>query len=273
MIELSNIDSTNRVADWVELYVIYEDEKLSKSEIASNIRAGGREPSEIEIDSVLAELERREQLYGSTSPFEVGDNVVVPKINWRECPEYVMCLIYSMQGVKDAADGGTKLFERLSSEALRSYLNGETVVLGFPNSAGLREQVRSIASKCNEPLGGREPTSDDKDRGVDVIGWKPFKDRRNNQIVILMQCAAGKHWRAKKQIPLKSWTEFIHWGLSPIPGIAIPQIASLSSWNNIVDEYTFIVDRVRILKSIHDFTFEDSNLSNEILIWCESKLD
>lgn len=273
MIELSNIDSTNRVADWVELYVIYEYETLSKSEIASNIRVGGREPSEIEIDSVLAELERREQLYGSTSPFEVGDNVVVPKINWRECPEYVMCLIYSMQGVKDTADEGTKLFERLSSEALRSYLGGETIVIGFPSSAGLKEQVISIASKCNEPLGGRDPTSDDKDRGVDVVGWKPYKDARNSQVVVLMQCAAGKHWRNKKQIPLKSWKEFIHWGFSPITGIAIPQIASLSNWNNIVDEYGFIVDRVRIFRSIHNYTFEDSDLRNDVLSWCESKLD
>ena len=272
MIELSNIDSTNRVADWVELYVIYEYETLSKSEIASNIRAGGREPSEIEIDSVLAELERREQLYGSTSPFKVEDNVVVPKINWRECPGYTMCLIYSMQGVKDAADGGTKLFERVASEALKSYLKGETVTIGFPASLGLKEQVVQLALKTKESLGRREPLPSDNDRGVDVVGWKPHGDNRNSQVVVLMQCAAGIHWRNKKQIPLTAWTQFIHWGFSPITGIAIPQIASLSNWNNIVDEYGFIIDRIRIFKVLYNITFSDSNLRDEVSKWCESKL-
>lgn len=273
MIELADNGSINRVADWLELYVICESEALSKSEIASRASTGGRDLAESEIDSVLCELEYRANLYGSFSPFEIKDNRIIPKLFWKECPAYTMCLIYSTLGVKDTTDGGPKLFERLSSEALKSYLNGESIVMGFPNELNLKEQVKELSLKSNEPPGGREPLPTDNDRGVDVIGWKPFEDMRNSQLVVLLQCAAGTHWRSKKPIPLKAWTEFIHWGLAPVPGIAIPQIASLSNWNNIVDEYSFVVDRARIARCLHEFVFEDVELRDEITTWCESKLN
>ncbi|MCK5564164.1 MAG: hypothetical protein KAJ07_02870 [Planctomycetes bacterium] len=273
MIELTNTGSINRVADWLELYVICESEALSKSEIASHVSTGGRDLDESEIDSILSELEFRGKLYGSFSPFEIKNNRIEPKVAWKEYPEYTMCLVYSSQGVKDVTDGGTKLFERLSSEALKSYLNGKSIVMGFPNSLNLKEQIIELSQKSNEYLGEREPLSTDNDRGVDVIGWKPFGDMRNNQLIVLLQCAAGTHWRTKKQIPLKSWIEFIRWGLTPVPGIAIPQIASLNNWNNIVDEYNFVFDRARITRCLDKFVFEDAGLSKEITAWCESKLD
>lgn len=259
-------DSIYRLADCVELYVIYTGQHLSRAKLIALMNEDDTDVSK--IDSIFSELTRRTYLYGENRPIELNGNIVKAKIRWDTLPEYTMCLIYSYYGVQDVADGGTKLFERLVSEVLEEYIGGKAITTGHPFSLSIEQQIEFIVKECNELKGGRLPEPHDKDRGVDNIAWKSHNDNRSNQIFILMQCAAGIYWRKKKSIPLRAWTQFIHFGVTPIPGLAIPQVIQQSKWNNILDEYNLVFDRIRIFRLlILRKEMSDKSLRNEILKW------
>ncbi len=294
MISIDNINSGVSLADWIELYILAEFKPLSKSSVITLL--SGNEINEIVdnldgefvedehnsdealanealFDSALTELERRLNLYGNKPPFSIARNRIIPNVYWKDCPEHYMCLLFAYWGAW-SAHCGTKLFERLSNAVLASYLQGKAMTLGFPNPETLSDQIQSIAKELCEEVGGRKPLSSDKDRGVDVIGWKSFNDSRNGQIVVLMQCAAGRTWESKKSIPLPSWSQFIHWNFTTtIQSLSITEIVKQGRWQNRIDDYGIIFDRARIYQSLYNNNYEiDLGLRTEITDWCQEKL-
>ncbi len=275
MIELTDTKSIYTIADWVEFNVIYDDRAFSKSRIFSLLRALDDSIEETTIDSVMSELIRRTELYGKSSPFAVERKSIIPKVRWSDRPELAMCLIFSIRGVmkKRGEDDGTKLFEILSSEAVKAYLNGEAEVIGFPNERKLREQIKDISQRACEKLGERSPCSRDKDKGVDIIAWKSHGDKRSNQIVLLLQCGAGTHFAKKKSISLTAWKEFVQWSAEPVRGIMIPIIPSEEQWIEIRDDYNLIFDRVRIYRALYNSSFSNHQLRKRVLAWCRTALN
>ncbi len=275
MIELPDPTSIERIADWIELSVICQNKILSKARIYSLLNDSGDDTDEAMVDSIVSELIRRGELYGDASPFIVEGKCVKPRMKWKIRPEMAMCLIFSIRGVKKrkGKDDGTKLFERLSSEAARSYLNGEAEVIGFPDKEKLKGQIKNISLKACEETGKRCPSPQDKDKGVDIIAWKPHGDKRPNQIILLLQCAAGINFKQKRSISLLAWNDFINWSVPPIQCIMIPCIPSNDEWIKIRDNYHLIFDRVRIYRAIYKNTFLDKNLRREIFVWCKDNLN
>lgn len=271
MIDLPDTDSVGAIADWIELLVFRSGKTISKTKISSLVRSLSDEVPEDKIDSAIIELERRIQLYGIDSPFIVSKNLVTPKKDWGELPEYAMCLLFSLYGAEKAGEG-TKLFERMCCVALKNYLSGEAITLGFPNEKSLSETIVSLVKDLNEPPGGKEPTVHDKDRGVDVVGWKSHGDKRNSQIVVLLQCAAGLHWRTKKRVPVNSWRQYIHWGVDPIPGIGITKIVESEKWDQDVADYELIFDRARLFKHYYSHLDKDDRLRAQVNKWCDKRI-
>jgi hypothetical protein len=226
------------------------------------------------VDSVIGELERRRNLYGGASPFSVDGERIRPIVKWKDIPELLMCLIFSLEGVKKkkGVDDGTKLFERLSNEAVKLYLGGSAEIIGFPNGKNLIKQIQSISQKTSESIGHRSPKPKDKDKGVDIIAWKPHGDNRPNQIILLLQCGAGINFSEKKPISIPAWRDFMHWSANPIPGIMIPHIVSSEGLNELRDDYNLIFDRVRIYKAVYHKRLSDTTLRSQILNWCKRNL-
>ncbi len=275
MIEFPDSTSIERIADWVELSVICENKAFSKARISSLLNNNGDSTDEATVDSIMGELIKRGALYGDASPFIVEGRRIKPKVKWNDRPEIVMCLIFSIRGVgnKKGENDGTKLFERLSRETARFYLNGEAEIIGFPNKQKLKEQLENISLRTCEETGKRCPLPQDKDKGVDIIAWKPHGDQRPNQIILLLQCAAGINFKQKRSISLLAWSEFINWSVPPIQGIMIPCIPSNDDWIQIRDNYHLIFDRVRIYRAIYRNAFSDRQLRKEILTWCKGNLN
>jgi len=272
MIDLSDTNSIYTMADWVELRVIHGNKPMSKATMTALLQSYVPELREDTVDSVVGELERRCHLYGEASPFSIDGERIRPIIKWKDIPEFLMCLIFSLRGVKKkrGEDDGTKLFERLSNEAVKSYLGGDAEVIGFPNGKNLINQIRSISQRTSESIGHRFPKPKDKDKGVDIIAWKPHGDKRPNQIVLLLQCGAGVNFSQKKPISIKAWKEFIHWSAEPVLGIMIPFIVSSESLTELTDDYNLIFDRVRIYKAVYNKHLSDNTLRKQILNWCKS---
>ena len=272
MIDLPDTNSPCAMADLIEFRVIHEQKPMSKAKMAAVLQSYVPDLQVDTVDSVIGELERRCHLYGKSTPFAIDRDRITPLIKWEKTPELLMCLIFSLNGVrkKRGIDDGTKLFERLSNEVVRSYLGGEAEVIGFPNENGLIKQLQSISKKTGEGIGQRKPRPKDKDKGVDIIAWKPHGDDRPNQIVLLLQSGAGIHSSQKKPISVRAWHEFINWSADPIPGIIIPHIVSIEGFTELRDDYNLIFDRVRICKAVYNKTLSDTSLRKQILTWCKN---
>lgn len=266
---IENPNSVSNVADWVEFYVFAMNDSLSKAELLSYIEdSSGSEPEQAFIDDVWLELERRLILYGTIKPYQLDVREILPLINWQDRPEYLTCIILSIDGNSVEAVKTGKLFERLSSKAVSNYFAGKSIIYGHPS----KQTIRSIATQMCETF-ITEPSAYFKDRGVDIICWKPFNDNRKSQITILIQCAAGFNWDTKLLgIPYDSWTQYIHWGSKPLKGFTAPIVVSEKRYHDTVTDAGIMFDRPRIYQNIH-FDYEnDKDLITDLINWCEPRV-
>ncbi|MCJ8152654.1 hypothetical protein MKJ01_02615 [Chryseobacterium sp. SSA4.19] len=267
---IENPDSIANVADWVEFYIFAVTESISKAELSSYIEdSSGSEPDQSFLDDVWLELERRSFLYGTPSPFILNAREISPSFDWTDSPEHLTCLILSIDGNSVDSVKTGKLFERLSCKAVNNYFSGNSIIYGHPS----KQTIRSIASQMSETFIS-EPNSNFKDRGVDIICWKPFGDNRKSQITALIQCAAGLNWDQKLLgIPYKAWTHYIHWGADPIKGFTAPIIINDKRYSDVVTDAGIMFDRIRIYRNIQYDYPEDGTLISDLIDWCQPKID
>ena len=249
MFDLPDPDSMHTVADWVELEIASGEASMARSKLVS-ITDG----DESFVSGVWRELERRQVRY-TTPIFHVGNDEVT-KTDALVLPEYVACLLYSLYGVSEEHRTDPKLFERMTAEAVKNYIQGEAFIFGWPvmdgQDANIGLRVKAVASQTREKFVER-PAGRYKDRGVDIIAWKPFDDHRNNeyrtsQLVILSQCAAGADWRGKTgQLPYRSWLRYIHWACNPVTSFAVPRVIPDDLWHDISEEAGILFDRIRLV--------------------------
>ena len=275
MIPIPNPDSAFSVADWVELAVATTEQILSKTRISRLIeQQTGVEPEEAFLSDVWRELSVREKLYVQ-QPFKVDSLSVEICADFSAKIPYMTCLLMSLLGVGRTRRKTAKLFERMTAVAVKKYLCGDAVVFGWPVEAGgrssIKDRVRELAGRLNERF-AEPPRAEYKDRGVDVVGWKPFGEPRSNQIVVLLQCAAGQDWRYKTtELPIGSWEQYIRWAHNPITAFAVPCIISDALWHDVSREAGILFDRVRIINLISHETL-DNSLEKELARWVCAEL-
>ena len=226
MLELPDAEDAARVADWVELELSRGEPSFSKSKLASVLRdVGGVDPGEPFISDVWRHLRRRIARH-ATDYFEIqGDLALRCNGVTAGRVEYEVCLFFSLYGASVQTGSKPKLFERMCAEALRRYVGGKVFVFGWPVlpdvETAIAERIRQVASLMGERF-IEAPAARYKDRGVDIIAWKPFSepddsDHRSGQFVVLSQCASGHDWPKKtRELPLPSWKQYIHWATNPM---------------------------------------------------------
>lgn len=266
---IENPGSISDVADWVEFYIFAENNSLSKSELLKFIESSsGNEPEHSFIDDIWLELERRLSLYGAKKPFELNVRDVKPLIEWELSPEYITCIILSIDGNSVESVKTGKLFERLSCKAVSNYFSGYSIIYGHPS----KQTVKKIATDISETF-IIEPSPNFNDRGVDIICWKPFYDNRKSQITALIQCAAGFNWDKKLlSIPYKAWTQYIHWGSDPLKGFTAPIVIDEKKYDDVVTDAGIMFDRPRIYRNIQYEYLHDKELMTDLIEWCKPRI-
>ena len=279
MIELPDPDSMETVADWVELTLSIGDDQISKAEISSAIEGlAGKEPGEAFIASIWRELARRQNLY--TWPyFKVEDYIIEAQFSSEPLTQYVACLLLSLYGVQGSTQVPGKLFERLVRLAMTNYLSGNAVIFGWPfedveaekdKEPAITRKIKKLAYDLGERF-YEAPDARYKDRGVDVIGWIPFKDRRSGQVIVLLQCAAGHNWEDKLPVPIEAWRQYIHWASNPIPAFAVPCVVNERQWHDMSKDKGILFDRVRILNLLPS-DLPEKPLSDELRTWVDKQI-
>jgi hypothetical protein len=258
------------VADWVELSVVYTKSPISKAQLESKINAeSGDETSDAFISSVWDILDRRSFLYGDIPPFIVEGLDVNPNIDWESNPEYLMLLILSLTGNPSNPTATGKLFERVSKEAVKNYMDGDAIVFGHPS----RISIRNIAQTLQEGFKQELPTNYN-DRGVDVIAWKPFNDGRGNQLIAFIQCAGGANWTSKTgDVVMRAWAErYMTFHCTPVRGFTtVVVIDDAERFQEVSFETDLLLDRLRIYRYTVNKQLEN-NLRNEIKMWCDNRI-
>jgi hypothetical protein len=280
MLELPDTNSIPLAADWVELMLSVNGGSISRASIASDIESStGREPGEAEIGDVWSELAYRQSLY-SRCPFSVRDRTVESPPELEQSVEYQACLLLSLYGVRGRSSTPTKLFERLVSEALSTYLSGKAQVFGWPfgpeaypedgEETRISRKVKAITLALNERF-CEAPAGRFKDRGLDIAGWKPFADGRSSQLVVFLQCAAGHNWRDKHSVPIKRWSQYIHWACEPIVAFAVPCVISDNLWHDESTDKGLLFDRIRIANLLPQGV-QDEALKRDLTAWVNREL-
>jgi len=277
MIKIPDTNSINVVADWVELYIATTGNHVSKTKIGSLLeRASGEEPREQLISDIWRELEIRQKRYNPT-PFIIDKLAIEPVENIDSEIAYLACLLIALYGPINSSINIAKLFERLSCLAIKQYLDGEGIVFGWPVEPGeetsIRERIIQVASRLNERY-AEPPRKGYKDRGVDVVAWKPFSELRTSQVVILLQCASGKDWRNKtRDLPLSSWEQYIRWSNNPIKAFSVPCVISDRVWHDVSKEGGILFDRIRITNLIGELELKDKHLAREVATFIKNRLE
>jgi hypothetical protein len=263
----------NRIADWVELFVLSSGNSISKSKIVSVLQKDGVNIEEEDIDSAFIELGRRLQLYGTNAPYAITGNTVAPNFDWKKFPEYTLCLYYSTYGAGNP-DAGTKLFEDITKICIEIFLQANSYMFGFPNNKSFKDQLDEFAIDVKEQR-FQNPSPADKDRGVDVVVYKEFDAIRNNCLLIFIQCAAGKNWNDKKPVSIASYGRFLHINRkTAISSLALTQIVDIDDWLNACDDYGLIIDRARLYRIYsNNRKAIPKTLTSQVLNWCKAKLN
>lgn len=252
--------------EWLELNLLRTGEGMSKSLISSLVDG----VPEDEIDSWIRELYRRTSMF-SIPYFEVKDNKINPLRNWSEIPEYYLCVHYSYYGAADETNG-TKIFEKITANALKNFIDGEVFTLGFPEGKGLNTYLDEFVNYCFEKRGVKA-NGDYKDDGIDVIGFKLFNDNRSANLYVLLQCAAGINWKTKKKIELNRWTKYIFWFPECIiSSIATVDFVSQRDWEKQNSSFGMLIDRVRIYNTLYKYDVEEG-LREDTLNWAKQTID
>ena len=279
MIEIPNPKSISNVADWIELNISTTGDRISKAGVASIIESvAGEDPGEAFLSSVWRELNYRQELY-QIPFFVVQDPTVEPQLDIKPTVEYLVCLILSLFGVQGTTQLPAKLFERLTTKAVKQYLCGNAVVFGWPfepheeegeEESKISRKIKKVAEDLGEKF-CEAPPARFNDRGVDVVGWIPFTEARSGQVVVLLQCAAGRDWKNKLPVPLNAWRQYIHWGNEPVRAFAVPSIVSDRDWHEASTDKGILFDRVRIINLLVN-SEEDEKLTEELRNWVDQQL-
>jgi hypothetical protein len=273
--EIPNPDKIEDVSDWVELTILYNKSKLSKAQLSRYVEeASGSEPEESFINNVWNELARRENAYNNP-PFKVQSKIVYSLIEWQNIPAYLTCLIFSVYGGNYGLSASAKLFERIVSQTIERYGGFKTKIFGWPVEAGDPKDIKTRAEMLARDMNERfiePPDADKKDDTLDIAAWKPFHDKKCSQIVLLVQCATGGHWEQKsRELRMRAWEQYIHWGCTPLAGFAIPHIVGEKKWLDLTRDAGLIMDRVRIYNILAD-TAESEPLRSELRKWCQKQV-
>jgi len=215
------------------------------------------EEPDITIDILLQEIARRQRACPTVYPFaEVGGGITFTSS--QQAIPYLFMLAISVSRpyrsehrFKDTDE----LFDDLVLDALKRYIGpaGLGVRFGAPASGArpknFQEAVAWLARQLNLPLGAGRARKTGGDGGLDVIVWRPFRDRRAGYLIVLAQCTVQNDWIGKaRDIARDVWRGWIDLGKDPHLVLAIPFVVSSSydKWDELRRTVHAVLDRLRL---------------------------
>jgi len=289
LIEVPSNIKQQEITDWAELSCLTDNQgSISKSTILKILEESAVSKPDVVLSNIWLEIDRRHRLIETFHPIKALIGRLERMKTWEEnLPYTFQLLLASHYWYKETTIKGepwnktAKIFEELSTAVIKEYLGGDAINIGWPRGNGIprgfRQCLDFVCNRLREKRGYHKsynlPTI--KDKGVDVVAWKSFPDRRYSQIFILGQCAAGKDWKEKADdIKLTTWQRFIEWMAPPTIAFTFPYICQDedNEWRELSDQSGgILLDRLRITSG-----FVPSEIYNSLLRkineWCKTQI-
>lgn len=207
-------------------------------------------------------IETRFLLYEDAYPFDVGVESLSRRDDVDEMRRTYLFLLLCSLGRYVVQHGKlAKSFERLCAETLNNAMPGADVhVFGTAQKNGSKfsgnflERARTLAAYLGEQLqpgASKIASSENGDRGLDVVAALDPGDNLSSRLVVFAQAATGRDWHTKQHsVSSKAWDSIVMVTAPAVTACLIPicfrDVAG--EWHDpTLIHRSWILDRRRIL--------------------------
>lgn len=257
MLESSPVGN-EEIADWLEIAILAAGSKGNTNHKLHKWGLDWCNLSELQVSAGLKTMERRQALLGEKYPFDVNDLAVVFHESLAlSVYSYLLLISRPTNSMPWQTQSPTQeesdLFEEFVASTLKDYLGStaEAIPFGWPSKFGRPQEfhlaIEWLANLMAIKVGGAYRPPRRKDGGVDVIAWRPFKDKRSGFPIYLVQCTLQKDFVSKsRDIDLRLWAGWLELDRDPVTVLAIPKaVAPGEPWNEVTAN-AIIFDRARM---------------------------
>ena len=260
--------SSEEIADWIEYCVLVQPTGLLR------VHSIAEESSSLGIDDIALNfariiLTRRATTLGNAYPFLVDDHSIRRKQD-STSSAYISFLLLTRSPsltpwkTGQVPTGHVEFFEDVTCEALKKLLGpgSKAINFGWPSREGRPQEFHKavpwLAEKMGVTVGAGYRNPRRKDGGVDVIGWRPFADKKSGFPTYLVQCTVQQDVvRKARDIDLRLWGGWLSLDRDPTSVLAVPRtISALVDWNEI-SANSIILDRIRLSELLINFSSDE----------------
>jgi hypothetical protein len=248
---------TELIADWIELSALSQSDNATGFDKLRSVVGEELGIPLQRVDVAINLLKRRYEILGMVYPFEIKTVGMVRRQEWAALPYTYLLRISSGTDHSFSLSTGTNSdrvvnFEKLVVFAMQSLLGSGSKALrfGFPSEDRPVEFPKAIEwlSKrmgINSGQAYRPPRR--KDGGVDVVAWRPFRDRRNGFPVYLVQVTCERSYSHKiYDVDLRLWSGWLNLDADPVSVLAVPTTISAGEEWNEISSRVVVLERTRI---------------------------
>lgn len=236
------------------------------------------------IDDIAKEIRRRENEGNERYPFELTDEDYVITLKdkfWiSTIYKFLHYTTYLNMGINRSHGGqdGAKLFEEFSSIIAKNYLGEVTQggVFGTALEGGFKDKLEKVMNEMGEGTGVKTVAgANPQDEDIDIVVWKPFKDKRRSMLIAFGQCKTGMSWlQSYVRLQIKTITDI--WFIDkpivdPIPLFFCSMNFPMQRWDYQASKIGLVFDRFRILGLYNQSDIDkNTDLFERIKIWVEA---
>lgn len=295
-------DATTEIevaCDWLEASVLFSGDRVTKPEIADLLKdtliLAGSDTSTRFVDDVWTQLRSRRLQQGGLGPFDFDYQDMHLAIDtWEDAPAHAFCLLLShpfekpkpkkkgkgkVKGVDYTVQG--ELFERIVEAAcLVLWPSWSVHRTGWSKSTPqlLPAVVEGVARRLCGKIGNidRWATPGSKERGLDLVWYREFKDQRGCFPAFLMQCASGQHYERKLDAPNDGiWGDLLELVPTSLPRKAFASPISFGATEfarNAIQGKCLLLDRLRLLSAVQaEPKWLTQKLADDLVKWLRPK--
>jgi len=245
------------IADWIEINALSQSDNASGFDKLRSVVSEKLDVPSQRVDVSLNLIKRRFEVLLDSYPFEVKSVGMVRRQDWDKLP-YSFLLRISSSVSHDfslASDQNTERvesFEKLVVVAMQNLMGfgSKAIRFGFPSEDRPIEFPRAIewlSNRMGIKSGEAYRPPRRKDGGVDVVAWRPFKDRRNGFPVYLVQVTCEKNFSHKiYDVDLRLWSGWLNLDSDPVSVLAVPTTISPGEEWNEISSRVVVLERIRI---------------------------
>jgi hypothetical protein len=245
------------IADWIEINALSQSDNASGFDKLRSVVSEKLDVPSQRVDVSLNLIKRRSEVLLDSYPFEVKSVGMVRRQDWNKLP-YSFLLRISSSVSHDfslASDQNTERvesFEKLVVVAMQNLMGfgSKAIRFGFPSEDRPIEFPRAIewlSNRMGIKSGEAYRPPRRKDGGVDVVAWRPFKDRRNGFPVYLVQVTCEKNFSHKiYDVDLRLWSGWLNLDSDPVSVLAVPTTISPGEEWNEISSRVVVLERIRI---------------------------